>query len=107
MLKGMARSLLQSHQNRNSYFVMIDEHPDSINDGRFLNNPTGARWSDIPGSFHHGAVSLSFADGHSGIHQWTSLTTKLPVRFFYATPTLDAAGLDDYRWLMNRTAVPF
>jgi prepilin-type N-terminal cleavage/methylation domain-containing protein/prepilin-type processing-associated H-X9-DG protein len=92
-----------------SYFVIIEEHPDSNNDGLFLNDPTAtpSQWRDIPGSFHNGAVSLSFADGHAEIHLWKSLTTIVPLRFFYVTPILDAAGLDDYRWLMNRMAVPF
>lgn len=92
-----------------SYFVMIEEHPDSINDGLFLNNPTTtpSQWGDIPGSFHNGAVGLSFADGHTEVHQWKSLTTTVPVRFNYLPRTFDAAGRDDYQWLMNRMAVPF
>ncbi len=88
------------------YFVTIDEHPDSINDGYFLNNPGGAsQWGDGPAWYHNGAGGISFADGHSAIHKWSSATTRIPVRFSWNPPTFDAAGQRDYRWLIERTAV--
>jgi prepilin-type processing-associated H-X9-DG protein len=90
------------------YFVIIEEHPDSINDGLFINNPiSSTTWGDIPGAFHNGAASLSFADGHAEVHEWKSLTTKVPVGFGYLTRPFDAAGHEDYQWLMNRMAVLF
>ena len=90
------------------YWVMIDEHPDSINDGYFLNNPAGiSSWGDTPGSSHCGAGNLSYADGHAEIHKWRSRTTVVPVRYVYAPLNLDAAGQLDGRWLMERTAVPY
>ena len=90
------------------YWVMIDEHPDSINDGYFLNNPSSlSAWGDTPGSSHCGAGGLSYADGHSEIHKWRSRTTVVPVRYVYGPLNLDAAGQMDYRWLMERTAVPY
>ncbi len=88
------------------YFVTIDEHPDSINDGYFLNNPDSAsRWGDGPASYHNGACGLSFADGHSIIHKWFSATTKIPTTFVWNPPPFDAAGQRDYKWLMQSTAV--
>ncbi len=88
------------------FFVTIDEHPDSINDGYFLNNPSGASaWGDGPASYHNGACGISFADGHSLIHKWTSRTTKIPTKFSWNPPGFDAAGQQDYKWLMQRTAV--
>jgi prepilin-type N-terminal cleavage/methylation domain-containing protein/prepilin-type processing-associated H-X9-DG protein len=94
-----------------NYFVTIDEHPDSINDGYFINNPntTGIdSWDDLPASYHNGAGGLAFADGHSEIHKWLSASTKVPVRYLAhpSWPNFDAAGLVDYNWLMLRTAVP-
>jgi prepilin-type N-terminal cleavage/methylation domain-containing protein/prepilin-type processing-associated H-X9-DG protein len=89
-------------------FVTLDEHPDGINDGYFLNDPAGngaGHWGDAPASYHNGAGGLSFADGHSEIHKWISRTTVLPVTFNFAPPTFDTAGRSDYRWLMDRTAV--
>jgi len=89
-------------------FVFLDEHPDSINDGYYLNNPDGAsQWGDGPASYHNGACGLSFADGDSMIHKWTSSTTKLPVQFAWNPPSFDAAGQKDYQWLMQRTAVRY
>jgi len=90
-----------------NYWVTIDEHPDSINDGYFLNNPSTipGQWGDGPASYHCGGAGLSFADGHSETHKWRSNTTKIPVRFAWGPPALDAAGRLDYQWLSDRTAV--
>lgn len=93
-----------------AYWVMIDEHPDSINDGFFLNNPDGygaGQWGDGPASYHNGACGISFADGHSEIHKWKSASTIIPVRFSWSPRPFDAAGRLDYRWLMDRTAVKY
>ncbi|HWI58501.1 MAG TPA: prepilin-type N-terminal cleavage/methylation domain-containing protein [Bacillota bacterium] len=99
---------LSSIARASSYWVTLDEHPDSINDGYFLNNPgtIPTAWGDGPASYHNGACGISFADGHSEIHKWRSSTTKVPVRFGWNPPTFDAPGREDYRWLMERTAVP-
>jgi prepilin-type N-terminal cleavage/methylation domain-containing protein/prepilin-type processing-associated H-X9-DG protein len=87
-------------------FVFIEEHPDSINDGYFLNRPLSAAWLDLPASYHNGSANLSFADGHAENHHWVLQSTKVP-----AKP--DAAGLpfnlavdqrSDFSWLMRRTS---
>jgi prepilin-type N-terminal cleavage/methylation domain-containing protein len=88
-------------------FVFLDEHPDSINDGYFSNNPDGSpTWGDVPGSMHVGGCSLSFADGHSEPHKWRSGTTKIKVTTlgYGGWPQLDTLGKQDYAWLMARTA---
>src|SRR4026209_2631394 len=65
-------------------FVFLDEHPDSINDGYFLNKvywEAGAlvrEWVDLPASYHNGAAAFSFADGHSQIQRWAQALTKRP-----------------------------
>jgi prepilin-type N-terminal cleavage/methylation domain-containing protein/prepilin-type processing-associated H-X9-DG protein len=52
-------------------FVAIDENPDSINDGWFLNKPEEpTKWYDTPASYHGGSGALSFADGHSERKKW-------------------------------------
>lgn len=85
-------------------FVLIEEHPDSINDGYFIDQPQTYRWHDLPASWHNGAVNLSFADGHNEQHRWQFASTKPP-----SQP--DAAGLPfsipvvergDFDWLMAR-----
>ncbi|HEY9174100.1 MAG TPA: type II secretion system protein [Verrucomicrobiae bacterium] len=86
-------------------WLFIDEHADSINDGFFINNPTGNNWQDIPASYHNGACGFSFADGHSEIKKWMSQTSKyLRVGFAYpVTMGFDAAGRSDFRWYLERT----
>lgn len=94
-----------------SFFVVIDEHPDSINDGYFLNGPNTnpQNWGDTPATFHGGSGGISFADGHSEIHKWKGRATLTPVKFggHPSTPFgNDPASRADYNWLVNeRTAV--
>ena len=52
-------------------FVFLDEHPDSINDGYFLERDYYPEWHDLPATYHNGATAFSFADGHSSLHRWT------------------------------------
>jgi prepilin-type N-terminal cleavage/methylation domain-containing protein/prepilin-type processing-associated H-X9-DG protein len=86
-------------------WLMLDEHPDSINDGYFINNPGASSWQDIPASFHGGACSFSYADGHSEIKKWRSLSSIYnKVQFAYpSTKSFDAAGKEDFRWYLERT----
>lgn len=89
-------------------FVFIEEHPDSINDGYFLNKPNSGQWFDLPASYHNGAVNLSFADGHAETHTWLYADTKRPARPGGAWPLpsdVPAAQRADFRWLMQRTTV--
>jgi prepilin-type N-terminal cleavage/methylation domain-containing protein/prepilin-type processing-associated H-X9-DG protein len=96
-----------------NFFVTLDEHPDSINDGYFLNDAnygTFQYWGDLPASYHNGAGGFSFADGHSEIHKWRSSVTKQPVRLTAGFPALnfssDAYGKFDAQWITMRTSVP-
>ena len=86
-------------------WLVIDEHPDSINDGYFINNPDVNHWQDIPASYHNGACGFSFADGHSEIKKWRSNSSKYTVvQYSYpATKAFDAAGWTDFRWYLERT----
>jgi prepilin-type N-terminal cleavage/methylation domain-containing protein len=86
-------------------WLFVDEHPDSINDGYFIDNPGVNYWQDIPASYHCGACGFSFADGHAEIHKWKSATSKYTtVSFRYpANMTFDAAGRLDYAWYLERT----
>jgi prepilin-type N-terminal cleavage/methylation domain-containing protein len=63
-------------------WVFTDEHPDSINDGWLVINPmVPSKWgSDLPGSYHDHANSLTFADGHSELHKWLEGSTSAPVK---------------------------
>jgi prepilin-type N-terminal cleavage/methylation domain-containing protein/prepilin-type processing-associated H-X9-DG protein len=88
-------------------FVFIEEHPDSINDGYFLNKPDSMQWFDLPASYHNGAVNLSFTDGHAESHKWLYASTKRPARPGGAHPLPFAVSPNergDFDWLMMRTS---
>ncbi|HOW63952.1 MAG TPA: type II secretion system protein [Candidatus Paceibacterota bacterium] len=55
-------------------FVIVDEHPDSINDGWFIvvgkNWGGDYAWCDFPSTLHNGACGFAFLDGHSQIKKW-------------------------------------
>lgn len=97
-------------------FVFLDEQGDSINDGWIQTEPftdstqwQQPHWADLPGSYHGGACGISFADGHSEIHQWRSHTCSIiPVRYVSPppVPTFDAEGWQDGLWLAERASVP-
>jgi prepilin-type N-terminal cleavage/methylation domain-containing protein/prepilin-type processing-associated H-X9-DG protein len=86
-------------------WLVLDEHPDSINDGYFINNPDANNWQDIPASYHNGACGFSFADGHSEIKKWLSRASKYTaVKYAYPTTLpFDASGKLDYAWYKERT----
>jgi prepilin-type N-terminal cleavage/methylation domain-containing protein/prepilin-type processing-associated H-X9-DG protein len=87
-------------------WLFVDEHPDTINDGYFVNNPALDFWQDIPASYHNGACGFSFADGHSEIRSWRSGTSKYKgVLFEYDRPrtSFDTPGRADYAWYLERT----
>jgi len=87
-------------------WLFLDEHPDSINDGYFVNSDTATAWQDIPASYHNGACGFSFADGHAEIKKWRSAASKYPVQYFYpVTKTFDAAGQADFQWYRERTGM--
>jgi len=81
-------------------WVLIDENPNSINDGWFVCDPNQAtKWVDVPATYHCGSGGLSFADGHAEIKKWrdrnvlNATTTDVPK---------DTAS-DDLLWLQERT----
>jgi prepilin-type N-terminal cleavage/methylation domain-containing protein/prepilin-type processing-associated H-X9-DG protein len=91
-------------------WVLIDEHPDSINAGGFANmmveNPAQARIIDFPASYHNGAAGLTFADGHGEIRKWRDARTIKPVKFSNAALQLNvlSANNPDVIWLAERTS---
>jgi prepilin-type processing-associated H-X9-DG protein len=84
-------------------WVTLDEHPDSNNDGFFINGPDSSQWSDLPASLHNGACGFSFSDGHAEIHKWLSRTSVYPVKYFLSIVSFDAAGRRDWEWYKERT----
>jgi prepilin-type processing-associated H-X9-DG protein/prepilin-type N-terminal cleavage/methylation domain-containing protein len=88
-------------------FSFVEEHPDSINDGYFINRYTQQQWIDLPASYHNGGANFAFVDGHSEKHHWKNKLTRQPAR-------PDAAGLplpipigqrEDFYWVLSRMSV--
>ncbi len=97
-------------------FVLLDEHPDSINDAAFAvkmavpsmpDTMGDIRIIDYPASYHNGACGLSFADGHAEIHKWLGSAIKPPVTQ-QLIPLNQPAGnaQNDIIWLSDNTTVP-
>jgi prepilin-type processing-associated H-X9-DG protein len=85
-------------------WVFLDEQPDSVNDGYFVNNPSGSTWQDLPSALHNGAGGFSFADGHSEMKRWLSRTSMYPVKFRYPeTKVFDPLGKADFAWYLEHT----
>ena len=88
-------------------WVTVDEHADSINNGFFVVDLSTIDWGDVPGSYHDGACTFSFADGHVETHEWLSATSKYPVKFgagVVGIRPFDRAGKQDFQWYKERCA---
>ncbi len=90
-------------------YVLLDEHPDSINAGGFANqmveSPGAARIIDYPASYHNRAGGITFADGHAEIRKWVDSRTVQPVRFYDMPLNVASANNADMIWLAERTSV--
>ena len=97
-------------------WVLVDEHPDSINDAAFavkMSTPVvpgsmgDVRIIDFPASYHNGACGFSFADGHSEIHKWHGSRIRPPVTGKLIQLNIPAGdSKNDILWLSDVTTVP-
>jgi prepilin-type N-terminal cleavage/methylation domain-containing protein/prepilin-type processing-associated H-X9-DG protein len=90
-------------------FIFVEEHPDTINDGYFLNKADTPKWQDLPASYHDGAAGFSFADGHSEMHQWRRASTKQPAKpggaHELVRKNLKANDIEDFLWVLSTMSV--
>jgi prepilin-type processing-associated H-X9-DG protein len=84
-------------------FVFLEEHPDTINDGFFVDTWDELKWNNLPASHHNGSANVHFADGHIESHRWAAADTVRPARpggagggGFIPTPPVD------FLWLKER-----
>lgn len=105
-------------------FVFLDEHPDSIDDGYFVNKQattvstdaytggstiTYAEWTDLPATYHNRSTAFSFADGHASLHRWGGSVVVQPnlanaVSLPIALSQSGSSGpndLSDFQWVMD------
>jgi prepilin-type N-terminal cleavage/methylation domain-containing protein/prepilin-type processing-associated H-X9-DG protein len=95
-------------------WVILDESPDSINDGAFAvqmpATATGsAEWVDTPSNTHGNACGFAFADGHSEIHRWMNGPSlyNIPNVTYQPLPKqryVPAPNNQDILWVAERTS---
>lgn len=90
-------------------WLLIDEHPDSINDGSFaVHMPTGSydsKWIDVPAKTHGNSCGFSFADGHSEIHKWLAPGNIPAITYQPIVKTgLTELGDPDPLWIARHTS---
>ena len=94
-------------------WVIVDEEPDSINDGSFAvwmpPSVASTAWIDVPSKAHGNACGFAFADGHSEIHRWLMPDNKSLPPPSYTTvlsgnrPPFNVPRDPDIIWVAERT----
>jgi prepilin-type processing-associated H-X9-DG protein len=90
-------------------WVFIDEHEDTIHDGRFEFNVTSLTpaqiwsWDRLPAARHNGRGVLSFSDGHVEQHKWVDSRTLIPV-LHVRQGGISAPNSADIAWLLQQGA---
>ena len=89
-------------------YVFLDEHPSSINAGGFANQmvdrPASSRIIDYPASYHNGAATISFADGHAEPRRWVDPRTAPRVVNDLIPLNVASPNNQDMIWLSQRTS---
>jgi prepilin-type N-terminal cleavage/methylation domain-containing protein/prepilin-type processing-associated H-X9-DG protein len=86
-------------------FVFIEEHPDTINDGFFLNSWSTYKWGNLPASYHASGADMAFADGHLDRHRWQVPDTVREPKKGAAGGGFDANPTTDFQWLKDRAGI--
>jgi prepilin-type N-terminal cleavage/methylation domain-containing protein/prepilin-type processing-associated H-X9-DG protein len=73
--KGWKKTSDPAQRSPTELIVLLDEHPDSINDAYWIATLSGYGglygWCDLPATYHNGACGFAFLDGHSQVKRWT------------------------------------
>jgi prepilin-type N-terminal cleavage/methylation domain-containing protein len=90
-------------------WVLLDEHPDSINDAAFAvkmpTNPIDTHWIDKPAKYHNNSCCFSFIDGHAEIHKWLDPAAIPDVTYAsIGGVDLSVPANPDVLWLARRTS---
>ena len=86
------------------FFTFIEEHPDTINDGYYMNVWDAVKWGNLPASYHNGAANLAWVDGHVERHRWQPDTTRPAVEGGAGGGFVPSSDTD-YLWLRERASI--
>lgn len=90
-------------------FVILDEHPETINDSLFCSPTTPPApptfWQDFPASYHSKSGSFNFADGHAALHKWLDSSTCVAPNGSINNVPL-ANQMEDLKWMINGMSDP-
>ena len=94
-------------------WVVMDEHPDSINDAALAvactgANTTSAQIIDEPANYHNSACGISFSDGHAEVHKWRASRMKdasIQYNNYLSLNVPAGASWVDVSWLATVTTV--
>jgi prepilin-type N-terminal cleavage/methylation domain-containing protein/prepilin-type processing-associated H-X9-DG protein len=90
-------------------WVFINEHPDSIDDGIFYDDPRASNGNgtliELPSAYLGGGCGISFADGHAEVHQWLTSAFIVPVKYirYPPNPGISYTQNTDLAWLAQHT----
>ena len=78
--------------------LFMDEDDVTLDDGHFLYDQNGTQWINWPGYRHSSGTIVTFTDGHTEYHKWTS---PLGTTFGVAASSLGASSVSDCQWLAS------
>ena len=87
-------------------WVMMDEHPDSIDDAFAVVDITANDMGNVPSCLHNNGCVFGFADGHGEDHKWLNANESLAVKQQYEwwSPGYYETGPQDVAWFHSRTS---
>jgi len=77
--------------------VFLEENMCSMNDGYLQVNNGTPVFPDVPGSYHIWSCGVSYADGHTETHKWSTSVLAIPVRAGYTAASI-GTGVKNYDW---------
>jgi len=85
-------------------FGFLEEHPDSINDGFFVNSYDEIKWNNIPASYHNGSANFQYVDTHVESHRWSADVNRAQQKGMSGTGNVPTPA-NDFLWLKEHAAV--
>jgi prepilin-type N-terminal cleavage/methylation domain-containing protein/prepilin-type processing-associated H-X9-DG protein len=90
-------------------WVFVEEAPTSIDDGYFAVDPRStATWYNSPACLHGNNSNMAYADGHSGVRQWTdgNMIHDVNPGILPGEEVPASSSSGDLAWLIARTTAP-